>query len=885
MKKTANCIHHTHWDLIWYFTAQDASVQFAYNMKEILEAFDNGTLDCFFLDGQTAPVDEYIQLFPEDQKRIQKYVETGKLVIGPFNSQLDSFITSGESVINNLRLGIKSANKLGGASKVAYLPDSFGHSVDYPKIFNQFGIEDFVITRGVGDEYELGSEFILESNDSSKLLVYTMIAGYGYGCYAFKEGTLFTDDAVDYNKIDIKQLVNRLLSYSTIENEFVFPLGFDQNPMIHNVSEKIDYYNNKQNAIEFVEITWKDFFEKIRKHGKGIKTHRHELISTQYHRVHRSIYSARADVKALQDKCERILTYELQPMMTLLDSLGIEYSHGLLDKAWETLILCQTHSSANLTEETNDYIERETKNALNFVLSHKYYLLKLMSLSLDMEGKSGQPLIVVNTLPYLRDEIVRAKIFTKNEKFSLRIDGHDVDYIVIRSEKKNNDVLRKDPKKIRAEKNYYETDIYFRASNLEGLSYRVYLVDEEKPSPYSLMTPSKYAIENEYYRIYQTETGISVLDKKTKELHEKVVYIEDSGDEGDSFDYSYPSEDWKINDYLESGKAEYVDSSLVKSLTLTGEMSIPMDLKERKKKKLSSLMPYKIKITLEEKSSLIKLSGEFDNKAEQHRVRLIFTGVKGNTHSTAGTQYSIIERKTSSLEQKKWKELNYFEEPSPIFPLLNHVSAVHANETMTVFTRSSKEYEFVNENFKDIGVTIFRSYGALGYPDLNRRPGRPSGLDYMIFETPNCQMKYKNKFELAFSYQKAFNPNETFRMYTEYAKEAIVYQKQDFDKSINPIDYFPTNAFNKKLPFQYKLLSIENGESVFGSIVKSDNSNAYILRVFNCEPKEIELGEIEGEILSEEMYITNLEETIQIELSDKDSKLYPGELRNIRLSK
>ncbi|WP_028274659.1 hypothetical protein [Atopococcus tabaci] len=458
MKKIANGIHHTHWDLIWYFTVQDANVQFAYNMKEILEAFDKGELQHFFLDGQTAPIDEYLRMFPEDEERISTYVTSGQLVIGPFNSQLDSFITSGESVINNLRLGLKTAQRLGKASKIAYLPDSFGHSIDYPKIFNQYGINDFVITRGVGDEYDLGSEFYLESNDGSQLLVYTMIAGYGYGVYPFKEGTLFTNEAVDYNKIDVHQLIDRLLSYSTIENEFVFPLGFDQNPMIHQTRERIDYYNENQNEIEFVETTWEKYFEKIRKKGKNVKTHQHELISTQYHRVHRSIYSARADVKALQDKCERVLTYELQPMMALLDSLGVNYSHGLLDKAWETLILCQTHSSANLTEETNAYIERETKNALNLAYSHKYYLLKLMSLSLKLNGNEGEPLIVMNTLPYKRNQLVTAKVFTKNENFNIYYDKEKVPYTILNRQKKNNGVLRKDPLKINSEKFYYETD-------------------------------------------------------------------------------------------------------------------------------------------------------------------------------------------------------------------------------------------------------------------------------------------------------------------------------------------------------------------------------------------------------------------------------------------
>lgn len=882
MKKIANCIHHTHWDLIWYFTVQDASVQFSYNMKELLDSFDKGEVEHFFLDGQTAPIDEYLILFPNERKRIEKYVSNGQLVIGPFNSQLDSFITSGESVLNNLRLGMKTSRQLGKVAKTAYLPDSFGHSVDYPKIFSQFGIQDFVITRGVGDEYGLGSEFYLEANDGSRLLVYTMIAGYGYGAYAFKEGTLFTNQAVDYNKINVHQLIDRLLTYSTIKNEFLFPLGFDQNPMVRDVKEKIVAYNKSQDAFEFVETTWQDFFQKIRGKGQGLKVHKHELISTQYHRVHRSIYSARADVKALQDKCERVLTYELQPMMSLLDSLGITYNHGLVDKAWETLILCQTHSSANLTEETNEYIERQTKNALNLVYSHKQYLMKLMSLSLKDEGTTDSPVIVMSTLPHLHTKLVRVKIFTKTERFNLYYHDKKIPYTLLHSERKNNGVLRKNPLLMNEEKFYYVTDIEFEAKDLPGISYRVYHVREEKQADYGLVVPTTHYIENENYKVFQNEKGIAVYDKKSQHLHETAIVIEDVGDEGDSFDYSYPDHDWKLTDCLEQAAVHFTTAPLSQTMVIEGFINIPSNLQERKYKEATSKLAYTIQIILEKDSPLIKLIGDFSNHAEQHRVRLIFAGEAANAYSFAGTQYGIIKRETSSKEQIDWREKGYFEEPSPIFPLLNHVSAVHSNHAMTIYTRSSKEYEFVNEGYQDIGITIFRSYGALGYPDLNRRPGRPSGLDYMVFETPSCQMKRVNTFELAFSYTIDYSPNDIFKRYVSYATDSSVYQKQAYDKSIHPIDYFPTNPLEETLPLDYQFLQLDQGEEVFGTIVKSDISDSYILRVFNNEEQEVSFGSLKGQVAAYPVFQTNMVETEQEKLA---KTLKKGELRMIKIEK
>lgn len=886
-RKIAHCIHHTHWDLIWYFTAQDAAVQFSYNMKELLRGFQEGKVENFFMDGQTAPIDEYLSMHPEDEACIRDLVTRGKLIIGPFNSQLDCFISSGESVVNNLRIGMKTARKLGNISKIAYLPDSFGHSYDFPKIFNKFGIRDFVITRGVGDSYGLGSEFYMKSNDGSELLVCTMLSGYGYGCYAFKEGTLFEEEARDYNKISVGSLIERLLKFSTVENEFVFPLGFDQNPAILNIPEKIEEYNRKQEDIEFKLTTWEEFIRQVRKKGKNLKTHENELFSTQYHRVHKSIFSARADIKGLQDRCERILTYELQPMMAMLDSLGIGYDHGLIDRAWETLVKCQTHSSANLTDETNAYIERETKNAINLASSGKFYLMKLVSISLEEGGRKSYPLVIFHTLPEKRSIISEVKILTKTPNFKiLEENGKELSFTVISSRRKNCGVLRRDAELIDPEKFYYETDIVLEANEFCGISYKTFDVVETEEACMNLFSHYDRFIENSRYKIYRNQDGIVIHDKKLGLKLEKAVYIEESGDEGDSFDYSYPDHDLILHDYMADAQVDYRIAEEISVMSIRGKMRIPSDLSKRRNKICDNEMAYSIHIALKRESDVIEISGEIENESEQHRVRLVFKGTRGNEYSYAGTQYGYIKRETNPKELKLWKEENWFEEPSPTFPLLNHVSMVNEDYTASVFTRSSKEYEFTGDDFSDIAVPLFRSYGALGYPDLNRRPGRPSGLDYMVFSTPESQMKKKNRFELALFFEKEFDANKITNAYIEYACEASYYQKQDFDKSIQPISYFPTNPLERQLPRSYEFIEIDHMDGSFGTIVKSDFSESYILRIYNNKNHSSEGGEIKGCGADKKIYLTDmLEEPEVTEVSGKLPEMTNGELRIIKIKK
>ncbi|MCB7430154.1 PTS fructose transporter subunit IIA, partial [Erysipelatoclostridium ramosum] len=82
-------------------------------------------------------------------------------------------------------------------------------------------------------------------------------------------------------------------------------------------------------------------------------------------------------------------------------------------------------------------------------------------------------------------------------------------------------------------------------------------------------------------------------------------------------------------------------------------------------------------------TATIRVSGTIDNSAVDHRVRLVFTGKAPHSYSLAGTQYSYIKRESAPAALHTWKADGWFEEPSPTWPLLNHVS-VEDDEVMSV---------------------------------------------------------------------------------------------------------------------------------------------------------------------------------------------------------
>ena len=64
----------------------------------------------------------------------------------------DEFPVSGEALIRNLLFGEQTGEKLGGIVKVGWLPDTFGHVAQLPQILRNFGIDNLIFSRGLGDQ-------------------------------------------------------------------------------------------------------------------------------------------------------------------------------------------------------------------------------------------------------------------------------------------------------------------------------------------------------------------------------------------------------------------------------------------------------------------------------------------------------------------------------------------------------------------------------------------------------------------------------------------------------------------------------------------------------------------------------------------------------------
>src|SRR3970282_694270 len=178
-KRTFVVVPHTHWDREWYLPFEAFRARLVRMMDARLALRDRDPESRHFvLDGQTIPLDDYLEIRPERRADIERLVKAGRLLIGAQYVLPDRFLIGGESPLRNLQFGIRSAKAYGGAMMVGYSPDAFGHIAHLPAVLRGFGIDSVAIWRGVGREATT-SEFRWASPDGSEVLALHFPFGYG----------------------------------------------------------------------------------------------------------------------------------------------------------------------------------------------------------------------------------------------------------------------------------------------------------------------------------------------------------------------------------------------------------------------------------------------------------------------------------------------------------------------------------------------------------------------------------------------------------------------------------------------------------------------------------------------------------------------------------
>lgn len=834
MKQRIHVVAHTHWDFEWYFSRQESQIQLLYHMDEVFKALETNQLSYYVLDGQMAIVDDFLDLCPEKRSELMTYIKANRLFIGPWYTQVDELTTSGESMIRNLQLGINSAEELGGAMNIGYLPDSFGQSQDIPKIYNGFGIHRAIFWRGMPKEKDQTS-FYWESSDGSKVLATVLKNGYYVGA-----------SWIESNNEELP-----------IEEEIqLLPVGGDQRAVDRTLNNQIEQANQKGSQY-FIPSHYEAFFDDLENKNTSFETYTGEFIDPSVSKIHRGIYDSRADIKQLYDGLERLMVYQVEPLMILANQCGLESKLSACKSIWKTIARGQAHDSAGACN--SDKTNRDIYNRGICATQQAQSLIDIMLRKMG-QTRMNSDLCIWNTelVPYNGIKVIQ--LTTHYPSFQIYDKNHSlITYTLIKQEQRNKSTLRRD-------KSEEATDIYYVSKvalmvHIDAMDWQEFIIEETKEIP--LMPHSISYIENEYYRIECTNGILNLYDKKTGKEHLNFLFVEDSGDDGDNYDYSPPRNDWTLHLDFKNATIHCHGDEQYQWMTMNGYWKVPLDLNDREHHENHHHLKYRLEIHLTT-DNLIRFRWVINNSAKDHRLRMVLNTDVQTSYSVQDTPFGITKRPWKDRHLNDWQEIGYKEEPTCLYPFI-HFTNLHDNQSSwTFYGLGEKSCQQLSESM--IAVTLYRSVGYLGKPDLIRRPGDASGLQNCYVETPDSQLLKTMEFSGAIAIDSEFNPNQLQNRYISL-QPALYYQNQDLNEYTTPTQYFQCHPASRKME-HHVIGHIDNLSVVVSSITLSEDNNGWILRLYNSSSSAVDQGGVLE--LSKESCIYRLDLNNKVQSVEKD---------------
>ena len=874
MKRKVHVVPHSHWDREWYFTTSRSKVYLMKDLKDVLDTLEsNPDFKYFMVDAQGSLLDDYIKWMPQDKDRITKLVKEKKLVIGPWYTQTDQLVISGESIVRNMYYGMKRCETFGGYMNVGYVPDSFGQSGNMPQIYKEFGIDDTLFWRGVSDDMVNHTDYNWRGDDGS--VVFTTQIPFGYYI-----GGNIPEDPKQSEEFWQKECFEKAGGRSATKHIY-FPNGFDRAPIRTNLPEIIKERNEKDPENEYVISCIEDYIKDVKSENPELEEVSGELVIAKHMRIHKSIFSSRSDLKVMNTQIQNYVTNVMEPLLTLSYNLGNDYPHEAVGEIWKLLFENAAHDSIGscISDTANEDVYVRYKQARDIAVN----LVELHSrlIATSVKNDAEMTFTLINTLPQKRNDTVVVKTYIPGGNFAILDEkGNKVDYTVIESRDLTDYVLSQtiklDPsRKFYVPSKVLEATIAIKTSDVPAFGYVQYTLDTKGNSAKNL--EKKNTLENEFYAINVEEDGsLTITDKENNVTYKNQGVLVENGDDGDSFNYSPPRKDLEVFSNKSECSVEVSGSDIYDQAVIKFNMVVPKDLEERAEGKVSVNLPITMTVALRKDSKVIDFNVHVDNKGLSHRLCVLFDSQIVSSFNYADEQFGSIKRPNyyekemklymASAENKTEKKAGvqelanwandqstWQEPPISIEPTQSYVSLTDGKQGIAVIPQGVREYEVLDNHM--IRLTLFRTYGFMGKENLIYRPGRASGE--RIIETPAAQLLKEMDFAFGFTtYASDINEANVDTLAKAYNTNIEVYTYAEF---LNGRLIFSQREIEGTKESRYSLFETEN-KLVVSAMKKAEDNDGYIIRLFNGKNHENTSDTIKFNFDVKEAYYTNLRE-------------------------
>ena len=848
-KIKAHIISHTHWDREWFLESKYTSEWLIPFFDSLFSILKKETDYRFVLDGQSLIVEDYFEElrrqkkdFSKYRKRLEKYCQQGKILVGPYYMQPDCQLVSGESLVRNLLIGHQIAEKTGGTMKAGWLLDNFGQISQTAQIHQQFNLKGLFVWRGVEMEpAEICSEFWWESPDGTKLLAIYLLSSYRNAMRLGKYREIMRER--------IENEVQKIAPFATTSNVLLMN-GYDQEMVPDEFIS--DMERNAFSAIEVKQSTPEQYLEAITSENPELHIISGALYSGRYISVFPGTLSTRNYLKSQNDRCQLELEKYSEPLSVLSWLFGGKYQEKAIMKCWKELL--KNHPHDNICGVSIDDVHTGMEKSFHHVLSESRQISnsELNELAKNINTSTGPedaiPYLVFNPSPEVRNQVIEIPAGQKKKMTFVDAQGKEFPHQ-------------------KGIQNHY----HILVGGIPALGFKAIYARNKPEKSYrnpglsisDQVVVENNRIENKFLQMTINKNGsIDVFDKSNQCHYRGLGIFIDSADAGDEYNYSYPENDVVLSTEQGTARWEVIEKSGLKAtVQVSIVMQLPESLSEDRKSRSSTCREFPIIywITLEAQSPVIRFKTSLKNTVKDHRLRVLFPSDVDTGYSFAGTQFDITRHRIKPgmyddhrMPDRVRRIMIGAREKEPImtFPHCSFVDINDGQRGIAVLDQGLKEYEILPKR-NIIAVTLLRSIGWLARGDLLTRIGDAGPA---IF-TPEAQCLR----QMTFHYALFPHRGDCY--------QGGVYRSAEIFNI--PPRLVRTDRHKGKLKENSSLLQVKANSHVLRvtALKKAEKDDSLILRLFNCSREKV-AGEI---ILAQNIrkaYLVNLKEENIKEMKD-----------------
>lgn len=825
MSYTMHVVSHTHWDREWYLTFQQFRLRLVDLIDHLLEILDSDPDFRYWnFDGQTIVLEDYLQIRPQNEERLRRYIREGRILVGPWYQLNDEYLVSGESTIRSLLIGHRIAEKYGKPMKVGYIPDQFGNISQMPQIFQGFGIDNAIFGRGYQIVDDRKMEFCWESPDGSRVLASLMAFWYNNAQWFPSD----TDRAVEYTEA----IRERMAPHAAVP-ELLLMNGVDHLEAQAGLPNILERVNERIVDDRLVHSTLPAYIEavrdSVRREKVDLQTHRGELREDRHGSVLAGTLSSRMYLKQANHATENWLEKYMEPSSTFAWVLGGDYPSDFLTYAWK--LLMQNHPHDSICGCSLDQVHDEMVPRFQQVQQiAEEYTNRGLGFIASRVRTDSDALLVFNPLNWPRTDMVRATIDIpvgdpvrdkpavdpERDISAIELrdaDGAIVPYHLVGESHVVKQVLS--PVELPFAMMVRRFEIEFVAREVPACGYSAYSIHPVKKHEDCIsedLVLDDNCISNALVEIRSVGGGVTVRSIASPQVGEffEVGVLEDGGDVGDEYIYRRPADDRIVSTAGTTPKVTLLlGEPSSATLKIEGTMVLPAsatpDGVGRSDETLEC--PYTSCFTVTVGSSRVDVVTEFENRAKDHRLRALFPSGIGTDVTHAEGQFDVLTRPirppadwvsaASYYPQRTWANVN------------------DGNRGLTIINRGMPEYEVYDDPARTMALTLLRSVGRLsGGSDA---PGAKL--------TPGAQWLGLHRFEYS------------ILPHSGGWQEAQVW-RQAYQHDV-PLYCIQTGVHDGDLPMEHSFLQVEPPELLVTAVKKAEDRDSVIVRFFNITDSQV----------------------------------------------